>query len=393
MKCFFSILIFTIFTQSLFSQINFQKGYIIKDNKEKISCYIKNEGWDNSPKTIKYKLTNSSTIEVVETKSIFEFGIEDIVRYRTIKTKIDVSKSKEIRLNSIELLAKVIIEGEAILYYNNDNDQEKYFYSVNDSEIRQLIRKEYFDDEELKYNNDYLVKLNSDVKCITESNFVRIKFNLSSLKNYFLEYNTCKNIENVYVSKARRVKARFKGHLGLNFSALDMEFSFNRNDFLDRSLSFKNEISPVIGFEGEFLLPTNNYKFSLNASAFYKSFKAEAFNEKTAEDFEVDLQSIQIILGARYLMYLNEESKFFIGPDVAMDIGLKNELTLNQANQELFGNIINDLPVNFSMVFGYDYKRFGAQLRYFFNTNLSTFEDIAEVNFSSIYLTATYRIF
>ena len=80
-KTLFILLLFVGF--NIFSQIKFEKGYIIFNNDKKIDCLIKNDGWLNIPKRIVYKISENderielSTDEVGKLKSMMKYNLND----------------------------------------------------------------------------------------------------------------------------------------------------------------------------------------------------------------------------------------------------------------------------------------------------------------------------
>ena len=44
-------------------QINFESGYFINNDQDKVSCFIKNEDWLNNPTAFTYKLSENGNIQ------------------------------------------------------------------------------------------------------------------------------------------------------------------------------------------------------------------------------------------------------------------------------------------------------------------------------------------
>ena len=134
------------------AQINFEKGYFINNNGNKIECLIKNEDWKNNPKKIEIKYINSETIHTLDINSLKAFGILSKIRYERYTVGIDRSSS---RINAMSndrksnfendtLLLKLIVSGEANLYsYHEENILTRYFFNVNNSKVKQLEYKKF----------------------------------------------------------------------------------------------------------------------------------------------------------------------------------------------------------------------------------------------------------
>lgn len=48
------------------AQINFEKGYFISNDNEKIECLIKSIDWKNNPTEFKYKLNEKQTCQKID---------------------------------------------------------------------------------------------------------------------------------------------------------------------------------------------------------------------------------------------------------------------------------------------------------------------------------------
>ena len=49
-------LVFVLLHNHSFSQINFESGYFINNDGERIDCWIKNVGWGSNPNSFTYRL-------------------------------------------------------------------------------------------------------------------------------------------------------------------------------------------------------------------------------------------------------------------------------------------------------------------------------------------------
>ena len=64
-------------------QINFEPGYFIDNDQDKVSCFIKNEDWLNNPTTFTYKLSENGNIQeatISEVKEFTVFGGKSYIR-------------------------------------------------------------------------------------------------------------------------------------------------------------------------------------------------------------------------------------------------------------------------------------------------------------------------
>lgn len=144
-------LILLLISINSFAQISFEKGYFIDENNQKTECLIKNVDWKDNPSKFTYKREDSSIPEKGDISSVKEFGIYGFSKYIRENVKIDRSSNdykkltyeKDPILKQELLFLKVIIEGKSSLYYYEDRDIMRFFYSVTDTSINQLIHKRY----------------------------------------------------------------------------------------------------------------------------------------------------------------------------------------------------------------------------------------------------------
>jgi len=124
MKKHITTVILLLFTVSIFSQIKFEKGYIIDNSNKRTECLIKNLGWKDNPTEIFYKILKNETPKKIEISSIKEFGIINESKYIKHSMKIDFSTAKVAQMDQNRnpiwedktVLLKIMVEGEANLY-------------------------------------------------------------------------------------------------------------------------------------------------------------------------------------------------------------------------------------------------------------------------------------
>jgi hypothetical protein len=185
-----------------FFQITFDKAYYFDNNGLKTDCLIKNQVWVNNPTNFEFKFSTDDTPKTMDISSVKEFGIYNISRYVRADIKIDRSKTKMKELTqekepawSNELLfLKVLIEGKATLYYFQDFYNTRFFYSIDNSPIAQLIYREYFSaDGKLKANGKFRQQLWAYLRCncITERYVEKMEYSQTDIEDYFKKYYEC----------------------------------------------------------------------------------------------------------------------------------------------------------------------------------------------------------
>jgi hypothetical protein len=210
----FTLLSFLIFKS--YAQVLFEKGYYINNSNERIECLIKNYDWKNNPTYFEFKLAQNASIEKAVIQNTKEFGIYDVSKFIRASINIDRSNSSLNKFDSKEspnfnqeqLFLKIIIEGKGSLFFYEDENLTRFFFSVNESEIEQLIYKEYLLDNKITQNNRFKLQLYEALKCsiMSTNDFKNINYNGKDLSKLFIKYNNC--VDSKYVSFESKKKIK-----------------------------------------------------------------------------------------------------------------------------------------------------------------------------------------
>lgn len=323
--------LFLLLGFTTFSQIKFEKGYFIGNDGKKIDCLIKNYDWENNPIKVIYKLNENDLPKEVTINEIEGFGIDDVSKYERHTVYIDTSSQNLISLDKnvsptfeeMQLLLKVLIEGNTNLYeFKSNAIIKKFFYSVGSSVVKQLIFREYLkDDKKIYQNKAYITQLYTYVNCKKKdiNTLKKIDYDKKDLKEYFAEQNLCydpsylREVNNK--DNGNKRKSRFKFTSGINI-----------NTYKIYQTDFDTKISPRIGFEYEMILPFNKNKWGVFMEPNFRFYKAKGNPNISGfpNPMEVKYNSIELPIGLRYYMFLNEKSKVFINIGFAFDIALNS---------------------------------------------------------------------
>lgn len=375
MKIKLLFLLTTILSFNCYSQISFENGYYIDNNNQKIKCLIKNIDWESNPTKFKYKLTENSELNEKTIKSVKEFGIPNILKYVRSLVKIDRSSNKADELDNQrkaafqkeELFLRVLVEGKSTLYSYVDGNLTRYFYSIGESNIEQLVFKSYTTPEnEIRTNNRFRNQLWNNLKCanIKKNRVEKLNYKKSDLVNFFVTYNSCNNEEYInFEKKEKKDLFNLTIRPRLNSSSLASNY---------RNTNIKNELGFGFGIEAEFILPFYKNKWSLLIEPTYQSFI-----EESNRNVIINYSSIELHTGVRHYFFLNDNSKIFINASVIYDFGLNNP----QID-------LLEIETPFNMAFGLGYKyndKFSIELRYQTPRQLlSNFDFFAEYKTLSI---------
>ena len=369
LRILFATILFS--TVSVISQTNFEPGYLIKTNGTKVECLIKNEDWKGSPTTFIYKMDENGETNI---------GSLDNVSNPNMKEET--------------LYLKTLVEGKASLYFTLKDNTPRYFYSNDGGEIEQLIYKRYLVTRTKMGNNErYKQQLATDLICndLTEKNYADVQYKTNSLVNMFTKYNTCENSESVVYSKnTNKAKFNLSFRPGVTFTSL----SIHRRG--DEQINFDSNTGIRIGLEAEYILPFNNGKWSVFIEPTYRNYKAETeflyvdmitFQRYTL--ITAEYNSIELPLGMRHYMFLNEDAAFFIDAAVLMDITTLDSKITSSEESSYDLNVSADSALAFGVGFRYKNK-YSVQARYHSARQLLNYENIKSA-YNSFAIVAGYN--
>jgi len=371
-----------------FGQINFENGYFIDNDNHKITCLIKNSDWRNSPMEFEYKPKDKDASKKADVTNVKEFGIYGYSKFIRAEVQIDrspmelssLSNSRNPIWSTEKLFLKVILEGKASLYSYNEKNFERFFYSLNNAPIKQLIFKEYiYSDNNLSKNNEFRQQLWNTLKCEEADikSMQYLSYTLSDLKAYFKKYNECSGSP-IIVYSTKKGKDFFNLGInpGINYSAMTISNSAIDNDVDLTSTGFR------LGIESEFIMPFNKNKWGIIFEPTFQTFKGK---EGIAD---VNLKFIEFPLGLRHYFYLNQNARIFLNAYYITSFSLNFNSSLNYS--------LSSLKISprdsYALGGGIDYKRLSAEIRYYTNRDLVSDYSMFHTDYSRISFMFGYKI-
>lgn len=370
-------LILLLISINSFAQISFEKGYFIDENNQKTECLIKNVDWKDNPSEFTYKREDSSIPEKGEIASVKEFGIYGFSKYIRENVKIDRSSNdykkltyeKDPILKHELLFLKVIVEGKSSLYYYEDRDIKRFFYSVTDTSINQLIHKRYLVDNSVAHNNRFRQQLAIDVRCASTSmsSLKKISYTLKILEKYFIKHNSCiGDTTMVSFNKSKNDLLNLKITSGINITSISIDNTYYDNSFFGLiDFPYEENINLRVGFELEFIMPFHKNKWGITIEPTYqqlnakKKFTTPIFGTITAS---IEFRSIEFPIGLRHYIFLSDKSKIFLNgiyiPYFSFDFGSK----INVEKVAIFDVFAKD---NFALGGGFEHDRVSLEIRYY----------------------------
>lgn len=383
------LLLFSFLTVSFHAlgQVVFEQGYFIDNNNKKTECLIKNYEWRNSPTEIEYKLLESVESKTAGIADVKEFKVSNL-KYCRFTLLVDqsstshsnLSKEKEPIFLKETLFLRVIIEGKSSLYFSGKD--QRYFYGLDSSDVKQLIHKEYIFENRVLVNNTYKSQLWEDLKCscITVTDIKDVAYTKKILVKIFETYNSCVASAYInYIKNERKFDFNLSIRPGLRLAQLWIKNSINQSQFVEYDM----KASFSFGIEAEIVFPFNKNKWAFIFEPTYQSYQAEDPREYYSNT--VDYSSIEFPVGLKYIMFLKKKSKLFLTAAVVLiDIPIHSTI----------GTLDISSSHNFNFGFGYIYNnKFSAEFRY--GTKRSLLNDYAlyTSNYQSFSLIIGYNIF
>lgn len=375
MKKIFSIIILCLISILSFSQINFENGYFINNNNQRIECLIKNNDWKNNPTEFEYKLTTTSEVEKGSLSTVKEFGITGFSRYIRADVQVDVS-SKEITKLSKDrnpewtkklLFLKVLVQGKASLFYFTGNGLLCFFYSVGDSTINQLIYKEYYaDDDHIATNRKFREQLWINMRCENASMYSveKVNFRMAELIKYVKKYNECNQIPALVYGKKEKNQTL---HIRLTPGLTSSNIALAENFYLIYNTKLKNKLGFRFGAEVEYILPFNKNKWGYIVEPSFQHLNAEQhIGDATAK---INYNSIEIATGIRHYFFLKNNCALLV--DALFMSGYGINFNSNITYDYPFASPLKIKPKPaLTLGVGVNYKRLNVETRYCFKRQM-----------------------
>ncbi len=314
------------------AQIQFEEGYFINNDGDKIECLIKNRGWRYNPTEFTCILSEDQEPIVRGMASVQEFGIYGKAKYERHEVEMDYSMDDLDKISRVPepvfqkeiLFLKQVIESEVDLFVYNGKAVTRYFIR-SDNEVlpRQLVYKKYqLKEGQIRENNQYRRQLLQALDCedIDRDFLHNIDYRKNDLTRAIRTYLSCKKSSYVDLEgKSDKGELKIKLRPGLKSIALGID----GNVAFPGGIEFERKISARFGVEVEYFLPFNRSKWSALIEPIYQyvSLSKSLLNQ----DVDLDYKSIELVLGARHYLFLNESNRIFLNVAYVIDIALDSK--------------------------------------------------------------------
>jgi len=403
MKTLTTFFILFLIASTTFGQIKYEKGYFINNDHQRVECWIKNLEWKNNPTEFSYKLTEPAAPVVGTLATVREFGITGCCKFIQANVKIDRqvkpvigTKNELVPVWSKEkLFLKVLQEGKAKLYSYDSNKLKRFFYSLNDTAINQLIYLETLNGSTLIKNTGYQQQLWSTLKApdATMNSIKAVNYTRKDLENYFKTYNES------FGGTTQEIREEKKGSYfnlkltpGLNSATVSMSAVADGTNkkFLS---DFGTKSGFRIGLESELIIPFNNYNWGILFEPTFQSYHSETEGKYGLST--VKYSSIEFPIGLRYYIPINDNTRLylngFIVPGFAMN--LNSKIGYYSFFQNVKSPNTVDIKSSGSAAFGggVEHKRFSLETRYYTSRNLLNGQSIGSADYSRLSIILGYK--
>lgn len=370
-------IVLILFTATTFSQINFETGYFISPDGERVNCLIKNYDWLNNPTEITYKFSQMGPEKTIGLEEFIAFGIDNGATFEKYTVQIDRSPAAISNLvaerypvfNEETLMLKKLVVGTASLYGYTDQSLIRFFYSMDDGAVQQLVWKKYrISGTKIGENNQFRQELFNAFQCesISQAVFEKVRYQERELIDLFNDYNACINgtvdadPSAISESKKDLFNLVLKGGIRNNNLTVDLDPVTNRQNVKE----FPSETSVQFGIETEFIFNFNKNKWSALLEAYYYQYNTTFRDSRviipdivtTLNTYELKYAAIEFIVGGRYSMFVGDQSRIYIMAGLATSLPTENDF--------LFQGESRDEAVvtsNASFGVGFNYGRFYAE--------------------------------
>jgi len=368
-KLFLLILILQLLSSK--AQIKYEKGYIIDNNDNKTDVLVRNLDWMRNPTSFSYKISESDKEKTGNIKDFKEFGAASSFKFVRFSGNVDTSPDRIDQLSVTkapiweekQIYLLQVVSGNINLYSFSDGNIERYYYSKMDGEITPLIFKKYNLDGDIykiAENDQYKSQLSQlfENNDIISAKVSKVSYNNKSLSRIFEEYNGKK--EEI---KNNKVDFNLAIRPGINFTSLKLDTHDTSNQ-----VNFSSKTIFRIGLEAELVLPFNKNKWALLLEPTYFSYKNENLSINEKYKYHVDFSYIDLGLGLRHYMFINDNSKIFINASIIIMLSTSDNAKIYY--DVLSGNYSGGLLINgkssfFGLGAGYNFKnKFSAEIRY-----------------------------
>lgn len=401
MKIFITLALF--FCSLLSYGQEFQSGYFIDNEGNRVSCFLNREVLYNSPDELEFRSDIYGSSQRKTINEIKEFGISGVIVYRRYTVQIDLSSErlndlttqKKLDLVSKTLFIEILEQGKINLFKYRKGNLLRFFYATSDGLLELLDYKKYLSDSSTnivstnEFYKQELLNLMFDAG-ITKSQIDQARYDEKDLRKLVKQYNTFFNqvveTDNKQKDKATTYKLSIKPKV--SFTSMGVDYRFNRVDllFTTRDASFGPKMIVDYGIDFELALsPTISFFFSPSLSTFNDTsvrVVQSGFTTINRQD-KINFETVNLSVGFRKYFKLLKKMKV----DGYVGAGFTYHRLLNESDAIIvLGNAVTPLystnSLNFSLGTRIS-KTFFVEFTFNTNRNLTNEMEFTETEVKS----------
>lgn len=393
----FLIVAFIICSGSLFGQVQFEQGYFINRDGQRTEgqLLLRREDWRDNPKAFDFRANESAEARPADLESVTELGLSTGEVFKRLSLYMDrssdeVAKLKEGRnpeFKNETLFLRLLVSGKATLYQYDEGNLHRFFFAIDNGEIKQLVYKRYMTPNyrvnrldpnygtlDVAVNEDYKQQLLNELKCkdIQKKDFEALSYDTEKLKRVFIRYNECQGGATVsYEKKARKGwPVRLSARIGLAMNGVNIK---NISMGGGGTANIESTTGPRLGFEMEAILPFGEGNWSVPIEATYQSFSGQI----PSGSVKVAYSSFDFLLGLRRGIPVSESTRLYFTGSVWVNVS--QSTTIN-----IVTNTYGAAPSpGATLAVGLRVRRFSAEFLYMLPRNLMPGSATYEAKMSS----------
>lgn len=230
-------------------------------------------------------------------------------------------------------------------------------------------------------NNLYQKQLLDDLGCasVTESDVKNLRYRLDDLVRIVTRYNSrCSGSEHILYGEKKIKRDLFNLSLRPRVGRPSLEIS-NDAQYYGFSADYGSWTQFGLGVDAEMIMPFFRNKWAVTFEpTLYKGFKSvQSVRSFVLRDYEdlflhVNYKAIEMPLGLRYYMFLNERSKLSVSASYLFNISAGSRIDFSGSGSYYYEGI--EMDTRPAMLFGLGYKfnnRFGLEGRYYLKRDIT----------------------
>lgn len=383
-----------LIVSGLHAQREFLKATVIEADGDSITAYISATNWVSTPSQVRYKTSEEGQSRLISANDIRGFIIDSKGIFVSAQLPIDQSSDKAERLGgSAEpiwetqtVFLRQMIKGEVSLFSYKTTNFERFVVYSQDRGYEQLVYKRYLNQSrKLLYNRSFRNQLWQSYNCgITKESLKKVQYTAKSLSRFITQYANCKSFT-VQELKATKEKGKLNFYVSAGVGSINGSFGEINTSTIGSDAgqsSFEPAISFRIDAGLEYKFPTEN-SFSLFFNIASESFTTNGVwadrnylnlsgtaSIPAAQPWNVTTSYGTIGLGVRKYHYFSKTSALRFSAMLIPKISLWSKSSVEILDLPDLRNSPQTLELkedsHLALGAAYVYKRFSAELRYFF---------------------------